>query len=277
MSTARDKLIADWRARLDAAEAEPVASSPRRAWLVRVRTRLYRFLLSLYGDGAWRADDQVPPEPAVQEPAVVFDAEALAGKPAKDEGKIRSVLKAVANSQDHRPQSGTLTADEVLANCWFVVATTGSNLSLPRCHDLLERNHIECRTQARGDEMVLEVPAQQRYEAMALLDERRALVRKPPRFGSCQAQLEGQCQVRLVRSRVTTLSALFAWFVSLLACFGLLLTAITLPERLHSPESLHAYYRTILALVFICFASAIWAWWRSRPAVGPREDVSAGS
>jgi hypothetical protein len=235
---------------------------------VRVRTRLYRFLLSLYGDGTWRADDQVRP---ARRPVVVVgtDAdEALAGKPAKDEGKIRSVLKTVANSQDHRPQSGSLTADEVLANCWIVVATTSSNLSLSRCRDLLERHHIECRTQARGDEMVLEVPGPLRYDAMALLDERRELVRKPPRSGVCQPQC-GESGVRMVRSAPADFTTLWAFFVLLLACLALLATlyALRLSGRIYSPEALHAWYRTILSLVFVCCAAAVWTWWRSRPLV----------
>src|SRR5262245_15490181 len=117
MSLTRDKLISDWRTRLAAAEAEPVSSSLRRAWLVRVQMRLYRFLLSLYGNGVWRADEHAAsPQPVVFDSA---EAESLSGKPAKDLGKIRSVLKSVANSQDHRPAAGSLTADEVIAGCWF--------------------------------------------------------------------------------------------------------------------------------------------------------------
>src|SRR5688500_8104695 len=111
MSLSRDKLLTDWRQCLDAADAEPVGSSHRRAWLARVRRRLYRFLLSLYGDGQWRA---ATPPPADSASPAVFDlpeAESFAGKPAKDIGKIRSVLKTVASSQDHRPPAGSLTSE----------------------------------------------------------------------------------------------------------------------------------------------------------------------
>ena len=51
----RPDLIADWQTRLAAAEeGAGCASSP--GWLQRARVRLYRFLLSLYGDGGWNAD-----------------------------------------------------------------------------------------------------------------------------------------------------------------------------------------------------------------------------
>src|SRR5262245_60049142 len=141
MSLHRDQLISNWRAKLASAEAEPVGSSPRRAWLVRVRTRLYRFLLSLYGDGRWTSDEHAAPSPAVFAGA---DAEQLDGKPAKDLGEIRSVLKSVANGQDHRPQAGTLTGDEVLAASGFVVASSASStLDLSRSQALLLRHRIE--------------------------------------------------------------------------------------------------------------------------------------
>ena len=95
------------------------------------------------------------PEPVVFDSA---EAESLAGKPAKDLGKIRSVLKAVANSQDHRLAAGSLTADEVIAGCWFAVAAASANLDLKRCLDLLNRYGIECRLQPRGHDSIVEVP-----------------------------------------------------------------------------------------------------------------------
>ena len=54
MSTPRDQLIADWQNRLAAASEAPEEATSRAAWLVRLRTRLYHFLLSLYGEGNWK-------------------------------------------------------------------------------------------------------------------------------------------------------------------------------------------------------------------------------
>jgi hypothetical protein len=184
MST-RDNLIADWRARLADAEAEPMSAAPPRAWLTRVRVRLYRFLLSLYGTGEWRADGEqsLESQPAASA-AVVFDsaeAETLTGKPAKGEGQIRTVLKAVANSQDHRPQAGSLQGSEVIANLWLMVVSDSTNLSLPRCQNLLKHHGIECRRVAYGREWALEVRAATHPAAVALLDKHYDDLRKPPR------------------------------------------------------------------------------------------------
>src|SRR5262245_5245326 len=125
MSHARDNLISDWRARLASAEAEPLADSPRRRWLARVRTRLSRLMLSRYGDGLWRAADEED-QSGIQPTGIVFDsadAKSLGGKPAKDIGKIRTVLKAVANNQDHRPPAGSLTGKEVAHSSWLIVVS----------------------------------------------------------------------------------------------------------------------------------------------------------
>jgi hypothetical protein len=272
MSTARDKLIADWRRRLDAAEAEPVASSPRRAWLVRVRTRLYRFLLSLYGDGTWRACQR--PSPRQTEP-VIFDspgAEALAGKPARDLGKIRSVLKSVANNQDHRPEAGSLTADEVIAGCWFVVAAASANLDLIRCMDLLHSRGIQCRMQCFGDDHVIEVWGPTRHEAIDLIDENRQRLRKKWEVGArlggawlVRSPLKPKAnhlaqQVRLIRQSEAPITTMALLFILPLVCFvPLMFLAAFGPGARPASESLRAYGLAVLGTTVICCLATVWA------------------
>ncbi len=269
MSTARDMLIADWRDRLDAAEAEPVASSPRRAWLARVRTRLYRFLLALYGDGTWRAGER----PSRNQP-VIFDsvqAESLAGKPAKDIGKIRSVLKTVANSQDHRPAAGSLTADEVISGCWFAVAAASTHLDPKRCLELLRHHHLECRLQSRGDDTIVEVPGPLRYEAMELIDKQRASLRKKYRVIGF-IPLSNSPSVRVIRQPSSPLFAVLLFLTASLLAMLVLSMAFMGP---HITEE-ELWSRLIVSLITaaVCGVALLWTWWRGRSAVVLPHDHS---
>lgn len=262
MST-RDNLIADWRARLADAEAEPMSAAPPRAWLTRVRVRLYRFLLSLYGEGVWRADeDQLPQSRPAASAAVVFDsaeAETLTGKPAKGEGQIRTVLKAVANSQDHRPQAGSLQGSEVIANLWLMVVSDSTNLSLPRCQNLLKHHGIECRRVAYGREWALEVRAATHPAALALLDKHYDELRKPPRFTSAAA---GSRESGLPLVGMLLLMA-FPWVCILL--FGVFEAVRKGPPP--TSDEWRIYRFSMLGTVAASGAAIVWAWWRRRSAI----------
>jgi hypothetical protein len=207
MTVTREELVADWRGRLVNAEAVPIGASKRLAWLVRVRIRLYRFLLSLYGDAGWNA---APNSPADESTAsVVFDSPdvlPLAGKPAKSEGKIRAVLKSVANSQDNRCPRGTFDSSWppatgafkwpeeswmrralVATDIWRVVASEEWNLDVHKCRQLLEANGLHPRlTNCLGHE-VLEVVGDEHPKAHRLILQNRdklqlpLMMRRPPR------------------------------------------------------------------------------------------------
>lgn len=167
MATARDKLISDWRERLAAAEAVDTTAESRPAWLARLQIRLYRFLLSLYGDAEWTT---MPPRRAVpksaadqQTGAVIFDSSAalpLAGKPPKSLGQIQAVLKSVVNAQSQAPPAGPLTGG-LLPESWVTVA-----LAAPKhwhrinyVAESLRRRGIESRLKLHGSRYVLEVHA----------------------------------------------------------------------------------------------------------------------
>src|SRR5262245_1199784 len=110
MADTRERIIADWTRRLADAEASDDAGVNRAAWLSRLRVRLFRFLLSLYGDGRWNAAvEENGAASSSSNASVVFDsadALPLAGKPAKNDEQIRSVLAAVAAAQVEPQQSG---------------------------------------------------------------------------------------------------------------------------------------------------------------------------
>jgi hypothetical protein len=251
----RDQLVADWRKRLATTNETDPDSLQRATWLARVRRRLYRFLLSLYGDGLWNSGAPVDPVASGDKTdSLVFDAPdllPLAGKPPKSEGKIRAALKSVANCQDDPPNAGSLTADE-LVNSWFVVAAMSSNLNVWDCESLLRRCGIECRIQARGDDLTVEVPGLFRKEAIALLDKRRKDLR------------QSRHRVQAQRLRMTA-SVLCLTFVTSVMCFVLLLILVSLVfgQPLDRTTAL-PLAAALAGAICVALASYLWAVRRNR-------------
>lgn len=175
----REDLIAEWRERLAAAQSESADSSADRAWLLRVKIRLYQFLLSLYGEGHWNADAAAPHEPS-EVVEVVFDsadALPLAGKPAKDKARIRSVLSSVAGASEAPSASGPwihgLSRDE-----WIVVVTPLGRLDVKRCVQLLDSQSIVNRLSKTGSILV---PRDSSETARKLIYANAARLRRPHR------------------------------------------------------------------------------------------------
>jgi hypothetical protein len=176
MPTTRDELISDWREQLAAAQ-ECAGTSPRSAWLSRMRVRLYRFLLACYGNATWE-----PPPRSADNSALVFDsaeARSLDGKPAKSLGQIRSVLTAVAKAQDESHAPGPL-AGGLDVDSWVVVAAGSSKLKVDRCVELLAKTGLHPRLCQRGDDQTVEVPAHERHEAFDIVEQYRERLHAPP-------------------------------------------------------------------------------------------------
>lgn len=151
----RGKLVQDWRRRLAAAEADG-AEGERRTWLAQMRLRLYRFLLSCYGDTAWRADE--PSEFGDETLADVHRGDTttlldcpLQGKPAKTSGKMLAVLKSVSAAQDHPAEAGPLL-DGKAAEEWVVaVSMREKKLDRANCQELLRQHGIASTWTLQGE------------------------------------------------------------------------------------------------------------------------------
>ena len=200
MSTTREQLIADWRDRLAEANA---AGSPRGAWLNRVRIRLYRFLLSLYGEGRWNASAHADAQPADHDKsAVIFDlpeALPLAGKPAKSDETISAALKSVAGAQGNRcppgtyapgavPASGVFSLPEnsrlrralVATESWRIVASAEWNLDVAKCHKLLKANGLHPRLVNCAGHELIEVISDEQPKAVRLIRQNHLKLLLPP-------------------------------------------------------------------------------------------------
>ena len=175
MPTTRDKLIADWRGRLHAAE-ELLAAGPRYAWLARMRIRLFRFLLSCYAKEAWRTSPYAhrvksKTDDVAAADSVVFDAPEAAllhGKPAKGAGKIQAVLKSVAGAQDHPPAMGPLT-NGIPQDCWVTVALYDDDETPYQLAQQLEFEGLACRVRICGPNTAVDVPSAHRKQALLII------------------------------------------------------------------------------------------------------------
>jgi hypothetical protein len=176
----RGKLVQDWRRKLTVAESE-AAECPSH-WIVRVRLRLYRFLLSCYGQTDWRADEpslgslteERSDDTLHGDTTTLLDAQ-LGGKPAKSIGKMQAVLKAVSAAQE-QPAAGPLLHG-IAADDWVVVASPRDKLQMHGCQELLKGFGIETSWGSQGElkvrhfdlEQAAETIGKHRYHLMVKL------------------------------------------------------------------------------------------------------------
>jgi hypothetical protein len=194
MATARDKLIADWRHELHAAQ-DAVALAPQEAWLARMRWRLYRFLLACYAKSPWTTTPRSPDKSE----SVVFDqpeAQFLRGKPAKSAGKIQAVLKSVADAQSpQEPGSAAICAGQ---HSYLPLAIESKTCDTLRLFAVLKGDGVAVRHIVRDSQDVVEVAAadfhrarwlMQCYAAEAAIPRKRGASINPDIFGHIAAAL----------------------------------------------------------------------------------------
>ena len=219
----RGKLVQDWQHRLAAAEAEG-QEEHRLRWLYRMRVRLYRFLLSCYRQGDWRADE---PSLTVEETladvprgdtTTLLDCP-LDGKPAKNAGKMQAVLKSVSAAQDHPPAGpllGGIAADE-----WVVAVSVRDKLKMAGCQELLRQFGITSKWTLLGEIKVRLFDLQRATKVIR--DYRETLVYRPQRVSLPYAVIAG----RATRGEAPTWAVRFffvcVFLAPLYALVGLLL------------------------------------------------------
>ncbi len=168
--THREQLIADWRHRLAEAEDVEPEHVSRPAWMTRLRMRLYRFLISLYGEGEWNAGESAgqSTQSSRAEMMVADESLPLAGKPAKDESSIRAALQSFAAGGGEKPAAGPLL-EGTQRSGWVVVASTNWGLDPQRSSDALTNKGIASRTVGHADDITVEVLAVHQASAMKLI------------------------------------------------------------------------------------------------------------
>jgi hypothetical protein len=251
----RDEIVADWRSRLETAAASEGSSSPRSAWLERVRRRLYRFLVSLYGDGNWNTPATFPaPLPASPMPASparplpdsnrISDVIPLPGKPARSRNEIGAVLKAVAGARFEPALPGPLLAGHG-DDAWLPIASTSCDLDPQQCAAALFAAQIAARIIPRQGDCIVEVRSREFATAQRVLHREMHRLRLPRRSVE-QAHLGAaeqfsQSIARLIRQIPPWWRFLFVAVFELALTFPAALFAVTLVSFLHfgpEPKSL---------------------------------------
>jgi hypothetical protein len=178
----RDDIIADWHSRLAEASQTSVEPSSSPAWLVRLRVRLYQFLISLYGDGDWQAtcgpSTKHDPSAAVDQADEPTDWQ---GKPAKDLTAIRAVLKTVAQAGSSQIIPGSF-AEGTGPDAWVAVATLNGGIHPLRCASLLKASQITVRWLNRSDDVTIEVRAKDETNAAKIIQANINRLRRFNRF-----------------------------------------------------------------------------------------------
>jgi hypothetical protein len=246
----RDEIIADWQSRLETAAGHEGLSSPRAAWLARVRWRLYRFLLSLYGDGHWNA----PAAPEAQSAAVktssptsqaaFADAVLLTGKPAKSGTEIGAVLKAVAGARLEPAPVGPLLAGQG-DDAWLPIASASCDFDPEQCVAALLAAKVYARVIPRQGDCIVEVRAREFATAQRVLYSEMHRLRVPRRSIE-QARPEAPERIfQFISALIRQVPPL--WRFIFIAAFELALTfpaalfAVTLVSFMHfgpEPKSL---------------------------------------
>jgi hypothetical protein len=232
----REQLIADWRKRLATASEAPEEPTSRAAWLIRLRIRLYHFLLSLYGQGDWNAPtERVEQEPQSQS-ALTIDTQALplAGKPAKDLDSIRAVLNSVAGARENKPQAGPLVAGIDRDN-WVIVTSASRGLDPELTATALLAKGIVARVVSRQHDMTVEVRGYHEFAAVELIAAQYADLWLRPRANPATND-----------DRPTTTPAGFQWPIlffglgvaPLVCVFVVLLLELTQPGSIELPTAL---------------------------------------
>ena len=170
MPITREQLIADWRQKL-AEGGEQLTDQPEQVtWLLRVRQRLLRFLLSLYGGGQWQSSTGLPEQQdASARDLVVSPVLTLHGKPAKPVETIRATLDSVAQARTVPVQRGVLGQVEGLEG-WVVVAALSEGLDPDRCVGVLTGEKIATRAIRGQYDICVEVKRKNLIQARRILN-----------------------------------------------------------------------------------------------------------
>jgi len=267
VATSREQLIADWRERLSAAEASSTDSTTRQAWLLRVRIRLYRFLLSLYGDGDWSAS----PHQATEPPSVVFDSSdalALEGKPAKGEDRIRAALAAVASAKPNVPELGPLAAG-LPPDSWVVAASSKYVWLAREGFQLLMSNGLHPRLRQHGRVTFIEVQAGERSAAFALIGDWRSRARSAPesiraRHENAYSSLVTVVFVVSVMLLAISAAALLWYLISYVPPQSGLTSGQAREVELFFPEYYPAVWLGVLFIWVMAFLAGLRGRWRKR-------------
>ncbi|MEQ8785283.1 MAG: hypothetical protein RIC55_03255 [Pirellulaceae bacterium] len=160
-----------WQAEYERYRIVPVAATERMRWMWRQKSRLFRYLLATYGNGAWRPDDDdVSPAEAGATATTIPCDSPREGKPPKGLGQIRHALKSIHGACE-TPAQGPLTGG-LFKRSWITVASFRSGKE-PLFLESLKRHAIPCGLVKQGRTTLVQVRRTDSDQAFQLLEEMR--------------------------------------------------------------------------------------------------------
>lgn len=168
-------LVKRWQCRLDENERLAADGSVQRQWLPRIYARIYRFLLSCYGEGDWRADD-VADATTARNP-LEDHTDGTAGAAPKSAEQIRSTLGAIHEACGEGVEPGPVLDGRLHDDAWIAVTSESALVSPRRCVRFLRKHGIPAMRIRRGDDTIVAVHAGVRDRAMELIAENREVLR----------------------------------------------------------------------------------------------------
>jgi hypothetical protein len=149
----RQQLVEDWKAKLAASSQPPTECGARFAWVRQVYARIYRFLVSCYGEGEWRGagDDSslnADSQSTASRMPFVECVPTSDGLLPKSRERIRAALESIHGSNPGIATPGTMTG--VSDDAWVVVAARKHLKSARAVHRRLMicgiKAHLQNRT-----------------------------------------------------------------------------------------------------------------------------------
>jgi len=172
--SARTRIVERWRTRLAESQRRVDGCPVHRRWIHQIYARIYRFLISCYGVGEWRSDADADRDGEADASRMEFvdNTEGEQGTRPKSAERIRATLDAVRDAMENPSKPGQLSGGLQFTD-WVAVASESSRVSPSRLVRLLRLNDIEARQVRRGDDVIVEVFAGRREDAMKLLESHR--------------------------------------------------------------------------------------------------------
>lgn len=157
----RQHLVEGWKANLAVNTQEDVDRERSFAWFRQIYSRIYRFLISCYGEGEWRGAGEesqvsVGPSSDASRMAFVDYRSTTVGLVPKSAERIRATLDSIHDSNPGIAIPGTTTS--IGDDTWVVVAARKRCKAANAVHRRLIVCGIDARIQNRTTDIAIAVP-----------------------------------------------------------------------------------------------------------------------
>ena len=155
MST-RQHLVEEWKANLATNAQDDIGRERRFGWFRQVYTRIYRFLISYYGEGEWRGSGEDDALLSTSRMPFVDYRPTTDGLVPKSAERIRATLDSIHDSNPRIATPGTTQG--VGDDTWVVVAARKKLQAANAVHRRLAVCGIPARIQNRTTDIAIAVP-----------------------------------------------------------------------------------------------------------------------